>query len=306
MTHLSLNVYFQSVFSKYNVDFQNLVSVWITLMLVAATVCFIVSEITRNYSQVDKLWSLMPIAYAWITAATVPSSRLILMASLVIIWGLRLSYNFYRKGGYNIIPWKGEEDYRWKIMRETQILKSRFRFGLFNLLFISLYQNIVIFLFSSPMLIAALHPDKSLTIIDLTAGALMLTFIITESIADNQLFKFHQEKKNAVKEGNKYPGSIKKGFLTEGLWRYARHPNFTSEQAIWICFYFFGVAASGQWLNITLTGPILLVLIFIGSSQLTESISSKKYPDYAVYQKAVPRFIPRIFNNLKDKRNSKQ
>jgi steroid 5-alpha reductase family enzyme len=39
------------------------------------------------------------------------------MAFLVTLWGLRLSYNFYRKGGYNIIPWKGEEDYRWKIFR---------------------------------------------------------------------------------------------------------------------------------------------------------------------------------------------
>jgi steroid 5-alpha reductase family enzyme len=282
---------------------QNLVTFWITVMAGVAILCFIVSEITRNYSQVDKLWSLMPAAYGWITVATVHSPRLILMASLVTIWGLRLSYNFYRKGGYNIIPWKGEEDYRWKIMRETKMLKGRFRFGLFNLLFISFYQNILIFLFSSPLLLAALHPDRQITIMDLTAEILMLTFIITESIADNQLFKFHREKKNPGKEENKYKESLKKGFLTEGLWRYARHPNFTSEQAIWICFYFFGVAASGQWINITLAGPVLLVLIFIGSSQLTENISSKKYPEYAVYQKKVPKFIPRIFSGLKQKTN---
>jgi steroid 5-alpha reductase family enzyme len=278
----------------HSTGFQNLVTFWIIVMAGVAILCFIVSEITRNYSQVDKLWSLMPAAYGWITVATVHSPRLILMASLVTIWGLRLSYNFYRKGGYNIIPWKGEEDYRWKIIRETRFLKGRFRFGLFNLLFISFYQNIVISLFSSPLLLAALHLDSQITIMDLTAGILMLTFIITESIADNQLFKFHQEKKNPGKEENKYKESLKKGFLTEGLWRYARHPNFTSEQAIWICFYFFGVAASGQWINITLAGPVLLVLIFIGSSQLTESISSKKYPGYTVYQKEVPKFIPRI------------
>jgi steroid 5-alpha reductase family enzyme len=301
MTHLANIAFFQSSFSNYDVDFQNLVSTCITLMLVVATVCFLVSEITRNYSQVDKLWSLMPAAYGWITVATVYSPRLILMAILVTIWGLRLSYNFYRKGGYNIIPWKGEEDYRWKIIRETSMLKGRFRFGIFNLLFISLYQNILIFLFSSPLFLAALHPDKQLTIIDLVAGILMVTFIITESISDNQLFKFHQEKKNPGKGENQYEKSLKKGFLTEGLWKYARHPNFTSEQAIWIFFYFFGVAASGQWINITLAGPLLLVLIFIGSSQLTESISSNKYPEYTVYRKEVPKFIPRIFSHLKQK-----
>jgi steroid 5-alpha reductase family enzyme len=278
----------------HSTGIQNLVSIWITVMTGVAILCFIVSEITRNYSQVDKLWSLMPAVYGWITVATVHSPRLILMASLVTIWGMRLSYNFYRKGGYNIIPWKGEEDYRWKIIRETRFLKGRFRFGLFNLLFISLYQNIVILLFSSPLLLVAIHPEKQITIIDLVAGIMMVTFIVTESISDYQLFKFHQEKKNSGKKENKYKESLKKGFLTEGLWRYGRHPNFTSEQAIWICFYFFGVAASGEWFNINLAGPVLLILVFIGSSQLTESISSKKYPGYTVYQKEVPKFIPRI------------
>ncbi len=300
MTCLANIVFLHSAFSKYDVGFQYLVSTWITLMLIVAAVCFLVSEITRNYSQADKLWSLMPIAYSWITASTFPFPRVFIMAVLVTVWGLRLSYNFSRKGGYNIIPWEGEEDYRWKIMRETKMLKGRFRFGLFNLLFISIYQNIVIFLFSSPLLLAALHPEKQITIIDFISGILIVTFIITESISDNQLFKFQQEKKNPGKENNQYKESLKKGFLTEGLWRYARHPNFTSEQAIWISFYFFGVAASGQWINITLAGPVLLVLIFIGSSRLTESISSKKYPEYAAYKKEVPRFIPRIFGHYKE------
>ncbi len=87
--------------------------------------------------------------------------------------------------------------------------------------------------------------------------------------------------------------------MTEGLWKYVRHPNFASEQAIWISFYFFGVASSGQWINLTLAGPLLLVLLFIGSSRLTESISSKKYPEYNAYQKEIPKFIPLKFNRSK-------
>jgi steroid 5-alpha reductase family enzyme len=268
-------------------------------MLIVIVVCFLVSEITRNYSQVDKLWSLIPIVYSWVTVTASPSPRLFLMASLVTLWGIRLSYNFSRKGGYNVIPWKGEEDYRWKIMRDNPVLNGRLRFGLFNLLFISFYQNVLIFLFSSPLLLAALYPDKHLTVIDLAAAILMLGFLTIETISDNQLFSFHQEKKNGRGDGELYKESLKKGFMTEGLWRYSRHPNFASEQGIWICFYFFGVAASGQWINLTLIGPFLLVLLFIGSSQLTESISNGKYPDYAVYKKEVPKFIPRIFRNSK-------
>jgi len=277
------------------IGLHDLVYTWITIMVVVIVVCFLVSEITRNYSQVDKLWSLIPIAYSWVTVAASPSPRVFIMASLVTLWGLRLSYNFGRKGGYNIIPWKGEEDYRWKVMRETPKLKGRFRFGLFNFFFISVYQNILIFLFSTPLLLAALYPDKHLTVIDLAAGILMTGFLLIETIADNQLFRFHQEKKDPGMTEKRYKESLKKGFMTEGLWKYSRHPNFTSEQAIWICFYYFGVAASGQWINLTLAGPLLLVLLFIGSSQLTENISSGKYPDYTGYKKEVPRFIPRIF-----------
>jgi steroid 5-alpha reductase family enzyme len=122
----------------------------------------------------------------------------------------------------------------------------------------------------------------------------MLLFIITEAIADNQQFRFHLGKNNLISGDKKYTKSIENGFLSEGLWKYARHPNFTSEQAIWISFYFFGAAASGRLINITLAGAILLVLIFAGSTIMTEGISSKKYPEYTVYQKEVPKFIPKI------------
>jgi len=243
----------------------------------------------------------MPIAYSWITVASFPSPRAYIMATLVTIWGVRLSYNFFRKGGYNIIPWKGVEDYRWKVMRDTPALKGRFRFGLFNLLFISFYQNILILLFTTPVLMAAMNPEKHLTLIDLVAGFLMLGFIIIEGIADTQLFRFHKEKKSGANKESQFKESLEKGFFKEGLWKYSRHPNFACEQGVWISFYFFGVAASGQWINYTLTGPILLVLLFIGSSQLTESISSNKYPEYALYKKEVPKFIPRIIGRSKEK-----
>jgi steroid 5-alpha reductase family enzyme len=271
---------------------ESLFITWIIIMTATVLTCFIVSELTENYSQVDKLWSLLPVVYGWVSAFSSPSPRIILMASLVTIWGLRLTYNFGRKGGYSLIPWKGEEDYRWKYLRESKALKGRFRFGIFNLLFISLFQNIVILLFASPMLLAAAYPEKSLTITDLAAALLMLTFIITETIADNQQYLFHQEKKKSPVSNGKYAESLKQGFLSEGLWKYVRHPNFTSEQAIWISFWLFGVAATDQWLNFTVSGPLLLILVFAGSSRMTESISSSKYPEYKTYQQQVPRFLP--------------
>ena len=280
---------------------SNITRLFIIIMLVAAISCFLVSELTRNYSQVDKLWSLMPILYGTVTAVNFPSQRVYLMLILVVIWGLRLSYNFYRKGGYSIIPWSGAEDYRWKILQKHPVLKGRFRFAVFNLLFISFYQHFLIMLFSTPFIIAAYYKDKDLNYLDLIAGSIMLVFIILESVADNQMYRFQMAKRRLTGNGDTDNEVVRTGFITSGLWRFVRHPNFVSEQAVWIGFYLFGAAASGRWLNWTLAGPLLLVLLFQGSTYFTEKISSERYPEYAKYKKEVPKMLPVLlrFRNRK-------
>ena len=69
-----------------------------------------------------------------------------------------------------------------------------------------------------------------------------------------------------------------------------RHPNYMAEQAIWIVFYFFSVTATGYWINWTIKGGLLLVLLFKGSSDFSESISEEKYPEYNKYMLTVGRF----------------
>ena len=279
-----------------------LISTWLTIMISTSLLCFIVSELTRNYSQVDKIWSIMPIIYSFITLLNFPSTseRIMLMTVLVSLWGCRLTFNFYRKGGYNIIPWKGDEDYRWGILRQHPVLRKGVRFSLFNLIFISFYQQFLIMLFSTPLLLAAKYNNISMNQLDYVAAFFMSLFILTETIADNQLYYFQQEKQEKVPETENFSSSLTKGFIMEGLWKYVRHPNYISEQFIWVSFYFFGVAASGQWINLTLAGPILLILLFMGSSEFTERISLKKYPGYLNYKQNVPRFIPHIFKMGKE------
>ncbi len=120
--------------------------------LAAALLCFVVSTISGNYSQVDKLWSLMPIAYVWMVAfETGFEARLVLMALLVTAWGLRLTYNFSRRGGYSWRFWTGEEDYRWAVVRAKPEFAEKWRWLAFNLFFISLYQMGLILLFTLPV-----------------------------------------------------------------------------------------------------------------------------------------------------------
>ena len=109
----------------------------IYIMLGIAFACFAVGELTGNCSQVDKLWSITPIIYTWYFAfAGHWDSRMVLMAVLATLWGVRLTYNFSRKGAYSWKFWEGEEDYRWNVVRQTPALKGRLRWGLFNLFFI--------------------------------------------------------------------------------------------------------------------------------------------------------------------------
>ncbi len=262
-----------------NLSMTDLLILLIVVCFGTAMLCFIVSSITRNYSQVDKLWSIMPIIYTWIIAFKSGfEPRLILMAALVTIWGIRLSFNFWRRGGYSIKIWSGEEDYRWAVLRSKPVFQAHWVWVLFNLLFISIYQMVLVLLITLPALLSL--GGKPLFWGDALLAGLMLLLIVIETVADQQQWNFHSSK------------GTKKGFTNKGLWAIVRHPNYASEQAIWIVFYFFSVAATGEWLNMSAAGAVLLVLLFKGSSDFSESISMGKYPGYADYQRRVPRFIP--------------
>ena len=265
----------------------------VIIYLFLTGLCFLVGEISKNYSQVDKVWSIAPMIYVWFfTYHSDFNLRMMLMSILVTIWGIRLTYNFARKSGYSIYFWRGEEDYRWKILKErVPIFNIKIVWSIFNLLFICLYQMGLIFLFSLPVLAAWQGDSSALNIYDLIIAILMLSFIITESIADKQQFEFQSNKYKKIDNNESLTGDFKRGFLSNGLWSISRHPNFISEQLIWVTFYLFSISATGVYLNWSIIGCVLLIILFYNSANYTESISEKKYPDYKQYKKKVSIFL---------------
>jgi len=254
---------------------------------------FIAGELSGNNSQVDKLWSILPIVYVWVVAFYGDfAPRLLVMSLLVSIWGIRLTANFAMKGAYQIRFWAGEEDYRWIILRQKPEFNPKWKWSLFNLFFICGYQNILILLFTLPILVAFQFRDVPLFYLDYIVAGIMLIMIILEAIADIQQWNYQKEKWRLIHSGEPLTGNYRKGFLDTGLWAYSRHPNYFAEQSIWLAFYFFSVAASGQWVNWSLMGCVLLILLFQGSAQFSEEISASKYPEYKLFQKNVSRFIP--------------
>lgn len=268
-------------------------TIWIVVGVIMY--CFIVGELSRNNSQVDKLWSIVPIVYVWfMTWSGGMNDRMILMSVLVTIWGVRLTYNFARRGAYTLKFWAGEEDYRWQILRERPGFNNKFVWMLFNLFFISAYQNVLIFLFTLPVLTSLSGNVSELGWLDYLLSGLFVVLVALEFTADQQQYDFQTEKHRRLSSGEDL-GEYAKGFVDKGLWSVVRHPNYSCEQAIWIVFYLFSVVATGEWLNWSIAGCLLLVILFKGSSDFSEEISSGKYPDYSEYQKRVPRFVPNPF-----------
>ncbi|GAA2585583.1 DUF1295 domain-containing protein [Microbacterium binotii] len=254
-----------------------------------SALCWVLSLITKDTSWVDRIWSIVPVAYVWIFAGVaiaggVDAARLVLMAVLVTLWGARLTFNFARKGGYS-----GMEDYRWAILRARM---RPWQFQVFNLFFIVLYQNALLVLITLPAAAALLNATP-LNGWDAVWALLFLAFLAGEWLADQQQWNFHRAKAAAG-------GELAPGFVTTGLFRYSRHPNFFFEQAQWWVLYLIGANAAlsagagilGGAINVTIAGPILLTLLFIGSTVFTESISAGKYPAYAEYRRTTSMLVP--------------
>ncbi|MGI6265134.1 MAG: DUF1295 domain-containing protein [Acutalibacteraceae bacterium] len=274
---------------------------WATLKILvivcgcSAAYCFIVGELTRNFSQIDKLWSLLPIAYTWIIAVKGGmNARLIAYALIVTAWGIRLTVNFARKGAYRLKFWTGTEDYRWSIVRQNPAFKHGIVWVLFDLLFISVYQNLLVLAICLPALVC-MGSSASLGVWDIAAAVLAILFLALETVADEYQWRFYQTKQKRLADGKTLedlPMPYRLGFNTRGPWSVMRHPNYLGEQGIWISLYLFAVGAGAGVFNWTAIGPLLLILLFMGSSTLGESISSGKYPLYKKYVQQVCKYLP--------------
>jgi steroid 5-alpha reductase family enzyme len=258
---------------------------FIVCLWILAGVCIItwlLSLLTGEHSWVDRIWSIVPLAYVWVFAgfAGLQDARLNLMAALVTLWGIRLTVNFARKGGYR----PGGEDYRWAVLRGRL---PAWQFWLFNLFFIVIYQNVLLLLISLPAW-TAYENRTPLNGLDIALAVVFLAFLVGETVADQQQWNFHRWKKAETAAGR--PPQPR--FLQSGLFRLSRHPNFFFEQAQWWVLFLIGCTAAGSILQWTVVGPLLLTGLFIGSTVFTESISRSRYPEYAEYQRRTSPIIP--------------
>ena len=132
------------------------------MILHLGTLVYILNKLTNEYSWVDRIWSLLPIGFAaHILYYQVHcqfqsiSTRQWIMFGLICVWGLRLTFNYWRKGGYK--PGSGE-DYRWLYIRKNY---PKMLVELLTFFFTSYYQIVLIYWFTAPIKYSE-HPELNL------------------------------------------------------------------------------------------------------------------------------------------------
>ena len=168
------------------------------------------------------------------------AQRPALMAGLALAWGLRLSWNFARKAGYQarspcqpargvrlgrlhrgaarvsrrLAPAQvGEEDYRWPELQRKMKAFSPTLFPVlwqvFNVTFICLYQHVLLLLIALPAWVAQ-QSSAPLNALDVAAAALFLALLLLESVADQQQWVFQQSKRKLLPQ-RCVPGALRPG-----------------------------------------------------------------------------------------------
>jgi steroid 5-alpha reductase family enzyme len=156
-----------------------------------------------------------------------------------------------------------------------------------------------LFLIAAPSVVAHIAvtscgQEAPLNTYDLLATVMVLTFVVITTLADNEQYKFQTVKHRLKNAGKPLTGQYADGYKSSGLFAIVRKPNYAAEQGVWISFYCYSVAAfnGDRIFNWSLSGCVMLSLLFQGSGWLTEQITLGKYPKYAQYREEVPLYVP--------------
>ncbi len=267
---------------------------WVLVGVMATA--FIVGLVTRNYSTVDRLWSILPAVFAlvWLPPF-IDNPRFVIAAFLVVLWSARLTTNFALRGGY-VFRWPEGfvgEDYRWKVVRKG--FSNPVAWQLFHLFFICGFQLALIFAFTRPLFEIG-SATAALGVWDVIFFSLWAALLTTEGIADIQNLRYFALRASPAGLQSE---RVSLGFNTMGLWKYSRHPNFVCEMGQWLLLAAFAFQATGKW-HWSYAGSAVLVLLFAGSTRMTESITASKYPAYSEWKKVTPPWLPSFRSKARD------
>tara|TARA_B110000438_G_scaffold289649_1_gene324450 strand:+ start:103 stop:996 length:894 start_codon:yes stop_codon:yes gene_type:complete len=198
------------------------------------------------------------------------SQRSSIAIFLVLVWSIRLGLFLFVR----VI--KAGEDKRFK---DVKLSFSKF-FMYFNI------SGLWVFLTTINFLTMVLNNNPYINDIYFYLGLFIwIVGFYIEVLADEQKRRFKLNISNKDK------------FISSGLWKYSRHPNYFGEIVLWIGMAIMTLPTLRGWEYISLISPIFVYFLLTKSSgvPLLENQADKKWgqlPEYQEYKNITPVLFP--------------
>ncbi len=246
----------------------------LAVLVLVFNAIFVLSVILKNNSIVDIFWGLgfiiASIYTYWAYGAGIEQQLLI--TGLVTIWGLRLS------GRILLRNWKKPEDWRYKKWRKEW---DPSWFYLRSYLQVFMLQALLCFTIILPVIFVnstLTFATEWLLFIGLTVWIFGFLF---EVVGDWQLDQFMKRKNRKKNE-----------LLTNGLWKYSRHPNYFGEATLWWGVWIIAMSVSfAAWWTVIAPLTITVLLLKISGVPILEE-KMMKNPNFKDYASQTNKFIP--------------
>jgi len=240
--------------------------------LVIQAAFFVVAATLRTDKVTDLSYGLTFIVLAMILIGQTrePQWPATALAVMVVAWGVRLAaYLLYR-----ILHI--QRDPRFDGIREHLLKFAQFWF----------FQGVAVWVIMLPTIVwfARAGTDRAWSRW-MTGGTLIwLAGLTIETIADIQKYR----AKSLAGQRSRW--------MSSGLWRYSRHPNYFGELLCWWGLFVFVLPDLGWWVVLGLAGPLAitgLLLFGTGIPTLEKSAQAKwgADPDYLAYRRRTSRLI---------------
>ncbi len=260
-------------------DFHSLVAGFLSLdiliqvaviVFLFKTLFFILALITDDNSVVSIGWGLGMIMIAVYTLFYTDMffPRHILVTSLVLFWGLRLSSHML------IRRTKEEEDFRYRHLR---LKKTFFRLRSYFQIFI--IQGFLMIAVAFPVILINTTKRADMIWSDWFGAGIWAIGFIIEIISDFQLERFRYARKN------------RRSIMDKGLWKYSRHPNYFGEILIWWGIYIIALSLPHGW--ISLISPVIVTYLITnvtGIPPVEAKLSRRRR--YRQYMKKTSALVP--------------
>lgn len=247
---------------------------WLMLFadIIMTIAIYFIGIILKNASLYDPYWSVVPIyiILIWLVVYGLSFDVYnIILLVLILIWGIRLTYNWWKN-------WHGfsTQDWRYDMLRE----KNTKLYPITNFFGIHMIPTLVVYI---QMINVYRSLNSSLiNLIVFVVGVLLCLFApVIQFISDRQMFNFRLNNKGKLK------------VINTGLWRFSRHPNYFAELMFWVGIYVIYLSKSMKF-DINIIYPILMILLFVFISIPMMENKIKNREGYEDYKSSVSVLFP--------------